>query len=164
MRFKIREKNSTEDMLFFSELDFESFKTTLKDKIIPEEEKRAKYEEFVKSDPLNPEGDGHAIFILENEEGKRCGLIWVYNWKPFWKFPTPHAWINNLHIIKEFRGKGLAHQLLSKAEEWARKQKLTYVVLHVIEFNKIARHIYESSGYELVATHEESYFYQKRIE
>ena len=161
--FTIREKNSSEDMAFFSELDYESFKTTLKDQNISEDQKRAKYKNFLESDPLDPEGDGHVILILENEDRKRCGLIWIYNRNPFWKFTAQHAWIFNLHVIKEFRGQGLAHKLLQKGEEWARMQGLNSIALHVVDFNKIARHIYETTGYKLVATHNESCFYEKYI-
>ncbi len=163
MTYTIRLKNSIEDMAFFNELDYESFKSTLIHQVISEEETRQKYEAFQKADPIDPEGQNHFIFILENEEGFRCGLIWICNRKPFWRFQKQHLWIYNLHIIPEHQGKGLAQILMLKAEEWAKKLQLNNIALHVVESNHIARHIYEKLGYELVATHNESCFYEKNI-
>ena len=150
-------------MAFFAELDYESFKTTLTDKGIPEEEKRSKYKEFLKADPVDPEGPDHLILIVEDENRRRCGLIWICRRKPFWRFNTMHIWIYNLHIIEEYRGMGLANRLLMKAEEWSEKQGLNLIALHVIDRNKVARHIYEKRGYKLVATHNESCFYEKEV-
>ncbi|MFX1517661.1 MAG: GNAT family N-acetyltransferase [Promethearchaeota archaeon] len=163
MLFIIRKKNSAEDMAFFAELDYESFKTTLNDQDIPEEKIRSKYKEFLKADPVDPEGPDHLILIVEDEKRRRCGLIWICRRKPFWRFKTTHTWIYNLHIIEKYRGMGLANRLLMKAEEWTKKQGLNLIALHVINGNKIARHLYERVGYELVATHKESCFYEKKI-
>lgn len=161
--FIIREKNSAEDMVFFTELDYESFKTTLKDQNIPEEEKRSKYKDFLKADPIDPEGHDHLILIVEDDKGRRCGLIWICRREPFWRFKTLHTWIYNLHIIEKYRGMGLANQLLMKAEDWTLNQGLNLIALHVIDRNKVARHIYEKQGYKLVATHKESCFYEKKV-
>ncbi|MFX1504093.1 MAG: GNAT family N-acetyltransferase [Promethearchaeota archaeon] len=163
MSFTIREKNSPDDMKFFSELEYESFKTTLKDQNIPEKEKREKFKAFLEADPLDPEGPDHRIYIIENERGIRCGLIWICNRKPFWRFKNQHTWIYNLHIINEYRGIGLARQLLFKAEEWSVSHGLNSIALHVIDSNQIARHLYESLGYKLVETHKESCFYEKML-
>ena len=74
------------------------------------------------------------------------------------------AWIYNLHVAPEFRRLGLAKQLLIQAEEWARQQSLGSIGLQVIDFNEPARRLYESMEYNLVATHNESCFYEKKIE
>ncbi|MFX1505719.1 MAG: GNAT family N-acetyltransferase [Promethearchaeota archaeon] len=163
MSFIIREKNSAEDMAFFAELDYESFKTTLKEQNIPEEEIRGKYKEFLKADPVDPEGPDHLILIVEDEKRRRCGLIWICRRKPFWRFITTHIWIYNLHIIEEYRGMGLANRLLMKAEDWTISQGLNLIALHVIDSNKVARYIYEKRGYKIVATHKESCFYEKKV-
>ncbi len=163
MTFTLRTKNSKEDMEFFEQLDYESYKSTLQDQELSEEEVRKKYMEFLKTDPIDPEGLDHHIIIAEEEAGDKCGLIWICNRKPFWKFKKQHLWIYNLHIIPEYRGNGLAQILLVKAEDWAKQQELHIVALHVLESNKIARHIYEKMGYTLVETHQESCFYEKNL-
>ncbi len=164
MPFVIRLKNSQEDMDFFNQLEYESFITTLKETDAPEEEKRRKFEDFLKTDPIDPEGSDHFIYIVEDENGNRCGLIWIYNREPFWRFVNQHVWIYNLHILPKYRGQGLAKRLLLKIEEYAQKQNLSIIALHVLSFNTKARHLYESLGYKLVATHNESCFYEKNLE
>ncbi|UCD44965.1 MAG: GNAT family N-acetyltransferase, partial [Candidatus Bathyarchaeota archaeon] len=70
----------------------------------------------------------------------------------------------NLHVVPEFRRQGLAKRLLVNAEEWARQQDLGSIALHVIDFNEQARRLYESTGYNLVATQNESCFYEMKVE
>ena len=163
MNFKIRSRENKEDMDFFDKLEYESFKTTLKNiEKLTEEEIQEKFEEFLKSDPLDVENDpNHQIFIVEDEQKKRVGLIWIANRTPFWRFKEQHVWIYNLHLLPEFRGKGLARKLMLKAEEWAKEQGLHILGLHVIDNNKAARKLYESLNYILVETHNESCFYEK---
>ncbi|MHA1223532.1 MAG: GNAT family N-acetyltransferase [Candidatus Heimdallarchaeaceae archaeon] len=165
MNFKIRPRENEEDMKFFHKLDYESFRTTIKDiETLTEEEILEKYDEFLKSDPLDVENDpNHQIFILEDNQMNRIGLIWVANRAPFWRFKEQHVWIYNLHILAEFRGRGLARMLMLKAEEWAKEQGLNNLALHVIDNNKVARKLYESLNYVLVATHNESCFYEKSL-
>ncbi len=164
MNFTLRTKQSKEDMEFFEQLEYESYKSTLNDQELSEEEVRKKYKEFLKADPLDPEEPDHQIIIAENENGSKCGLIWICNRKPFWRFKEQHLWIYNLHIIPEYRGNGLAQMLMVKAEDWAKQQNLHTVSLHVQDSNKIARHIYEKRGYKLVETHKESCFYEKNLQ
>ncbi len=163
MTFILRTKKSKEDMEFFNQLEYESYKSTLQDQELSEEEVRKKYMEFLKADPLDPEGPDHHIIIAENEEGRKCGLIWICNRNPFWRFKEQHLWIYNLHVIPEYRCNGLAQILMTKAEDWAQQQELHVVALHVLDSNKIARHIYEKMGYKLIETHNESCFYEKNF-
>lgn len=148
-------------MVFFNELEFESFKTTLKG--LSEEAVRATWIEFKKSDTLNVEGPDHQIFIAEDEEGVLAGLIWLAKRHPFYVFKEHLVWVYNIHVIPEFRRMGLARLLHDKAEEWTRQQGLTSIGLHVLDHNKIARDLYESLGYKLVGTYNESCFYEKII-
>ncbi len=165
MSFNIRSKENKEDMKFFDKLNYESFKTTLADiDSLTEEEIILKFEEFEKSDPLDPENDpNHEIFIVEDEKEERVGLIWIANREPFWRFKEQHVWIYNLHLNPNFRGKGLARKLMIKAEEWAKEQEISVLGLHVIDNNRAARKLYESLNYKLVATHNESCFYEKNL-
>ena len=148
-------------MVFFNELEFESFKTTLKD--MSEKAVRAIWIEFKKSDTLDPEGPDHQIFIAEDEEGVLAGLIWLAKRDPFYVFKEHLVWIYNIHVTPAFRRRGLARQLHATAEEWTRQQGLASIGLHVLDHNKIASDLYESLGYTLVGTHNESCFYEKKI-
>ncbi len=164
IQFKIRLKVNDEDMLFFDELQIESFKTTLKNaEVLTEEEIRKKYTEFDENDPIDLDDPNHIILIAEDESGERSGLIWICNRDPFWRFKNRLLWIYNLHVISKFRGKGLATELLKRVEELALELNLEIISLHVIDSNTSARNLYEKLGYELVVTHNESCFYEKRI-
>lgn len=159
--FRIRVKETEADMVFFNDLEYESFKTTLKD--MSEEAVRATWIEFKKSDTLDPEGPDHQIFIAEDEKGVLAGLIWLAKRAPFYVFKEHLVWIYNIHIIPKFRRMGLARRLNEKAEEWTKQQELTSIGLHVLDHNKIARDLYKSLGYTLVGTHNESCFYEKKL-
>lgn len=164
MRFRIRTRETEEDMLFFDRLNFESFRLTmLRDQDISEEEAKARFIEFEKSDPLDPWGSDHQVFFAEDDKGNLAGLIWLASREPFYVFEERLVWIYNLHIIPKYRRMGLARQLLAKAQEWTKKQGLNSIGLHTVDFNTAARLLYESLGYKLVATHNESCFYEKKI-
>jgi GNAT superfamily N-acetyltransferase len=90
-------------------------------------------------------------------------LIWLYHREPFWRFTEPLAWIYNLHVLPAHRRKGLAKLLLKTSETWAKDEGLNLIALHVLEGNIPARTLYNSCGYRLAATHNESYFFEKNL-
>lgn len=162
MSFRIRELVNEDDWIFFDDLEFKSFLTTVKNPDnYTEEELRQKFKEFDEADPLDPRESNHKIFLIVSDNGLRAGLIWLCNREPFWRFKQQHVWIYNIHVTTNFRKKGLAKQLMFQAEEWCLNQELDRLALHVLENNTVARHLYESLGYKLVATHNESCFYEK---
>ena len=164
MSFTIRELETEDDWNFFTDLDFLSFITTIKDvDHFSAEELRRKYKEFEESDSLNPREPNHKIFILWDNNITRAGLIWLCNREPFWRFKEQHIWIYNLHIIPQFRKQGLARKLMLKAEKWCLEQGLDTLALHAIEDNLAVRKLYESLNYKLVETHNESCFYEKKL-
>ncbi|UCH57409.1 MAG: GNAT family N-acetyltransferase, partial [Candidatus Bathyarchaeota archaeon] len=114
MEFKIRTRETEEDAEFFQRLNFESYRLTmLRGQEISEDEARARFEEFEKADPLDPWGDDHQAFFVEDEKGSLAGLIWLADREPFWRFKERLAWIYNLHILPEFRRRGLARRFLA---------------------------------------------------
>jgi ribosomal protein S18 acetylase RimI-like enzyme len=165
MDIRTRTAGDEEDIRFFERLSFESYKLEfLRGREITKEEARRKFEEFEKADPLNPWGADHQVLLAANEEDTLMGLIWLAKKEPFYVFKERLVWIYNLHVVPEYRRKGVARHLLGEAEKWARMEWLRSIGLHVIAFNEPARCLYESLGYELVATHIDSCFYEKRIE
>jgi len=68
-------------------------------------------------------------------------------------------------VVKpEYRRRGLSKRFIKKTEEFTEDEGLNKIALHVVEWNKAARKLYESSGYELIHSHNESRFYEKTIE
>ena len=166
MEFSIRElnKKNQEDMDFFKKLEFESFKTTIKNADdFTEEELIQKFKEFDESDPINIYETEHQIFITEDEKKEKTGLIWLAKREPFWRFEEKLVWIYNIHVLPEFRSKGLAKMLMEKTEEWTKMLGYRIIALHVIDNNIAARKLYEKFDFKLVHTHNESCFYEKQI-
>jgi ribosomal protein S18 acetylase RimI-like enzyme len=164
MVFHIYEIQSEEDWSFFHDLEFQSFITTVKDSDqFTEEELQQKFKDFCEEDPLNPEDSNHKIFIICDNDSTRTGLIWICNREPFWRFKENHVWIYNLHVLPQYRKRGLAKKLMLKAEDWCVEQGLDTLALHVIDNNIPARRLYELMDYKLVETHNESCFYEKKL-
>ena len=165
MEIITRTVEDEEDIRFFERLNFESYKVEfLRGREITEEEARREFEEFEKADPLDPWGPDHRVLFAADEEGTLMGLIWLAKREPFYVYEEELAWIYNLHVAPEHRRRGVARRLLGEAEDWARLEGSRSIGLQVIDFNEPARRLYESLGYELVATHNSSCFYEKRIE
>ena len=57
-----------------------------------------------------------------------------------------------IEINKEFRGKGLGRAAMEAAEEWTRDRNGTRLGLNVFGPNLTARFLYDSLGYEVMAT------------
>lgn len=157
----IREWDPEKDMDFFEHCQYEAYKGTVKnvDKLT-EDELRKKYEKFLEDDEIYVSEPEHSVFIAEHD-GKKVGLLWVCNRQPFWRFDEPLTWIYNIYVIPEYRRRGLGKMFIEKAEEFTEEERLDKIALHVIEWNKAARSLYESAGYELVHSHNESRFYEK---
>ena len=163
MEFKIRTLEKEADKDFFDQLNYESFKHDFfRGKKVLEEEARKKFREFEEADPLDPWSKNHITFFANTLEGEQAGLIWLAERPPFYKFSEPLVWIYNLHVIPKHRRKGLARKLLTKADEWAVERGLNSIGCHTLDFNIEARSLYESSGYKLISTHNESCFYEKK--
>jgi GNAT superfamily N-acetyltransferase len=164
MKFQIRPWDPATDQAFFDYCQLESFKSTLPHpEALSEEEIQRKYEEFDRKDPIDMTSPQHMVFIGETLQGQPVGLVWVCHREPFWRFSEPVTWIYNLHVLPKFRRKGLASLLLKTTEDWTISEGLKLIGLHVLERNGAARALYESCGYTLATTHNESYFYEKTL-
>jgi GNAT superfamily N-acetyltransferase len=61
-------------------------------------------------------------------------------------------WIYDIVVNEEFRGTGLGRPTLRAAEEYVRTHGGTRLGLNVFGPNKVARHLYDATGYEVVST------------
>ncbi len=67
------------------------------------------------------------------------------------------AYIQTIEVDPVFRRRGIARELLRRAEESAREARATYIWLHVDESNAAAIALYQSRGYEHHGHHEHYY-------
>lgn len=101
-------------------------------------------------DQLLPDGvhtAGMRMFVAENGDGARVGILWLGV-----DYPREGAvWIYDIEIDEAHRGTGLGRQLLAAAEQEARRLGAAAIGLQVFGANKLARSLYESAGYEPVS-------------
>ena len=61
------------------------------------------------------------------------------------------AWVNNVELDPEFRGRGYGRQAMALAEREARERGMTSLGLNVHGQNTVARSLYDSLGYEVMS-------------
>ena len=93
-------------------------------------------------------GDTPGMSILNAFDGNvRVGYVWL-NLEPRIS-STGEAWIYDIEVSADLRGRGYGRLLLEAAEDEARRAGATYLGLNVFGANTVARSLYETSGYEV---------------
>jgi ribosomal protein S18 acetylase RimI-like enzyme len=59
------------------------------------------------------------------------------------------AWVGGLGVVPSFRRRGIGTQLMAATEDFCRSRGVTDLYLEVIEGNKRAERLYESTGYSI---------------
>ena len=99
-------------------------------------------------DSLLPQGlqtKDHYIFTLVDGE-QTVGMIWL---RAQLDRAVKSGFIFDVMVAEKFRGKGYGKQLMLLIEEKARELGLKSIGLHVFAYNKVAKNLYESIGYEI---------------
>lgn len=99
------------------------------------------------TDDLLPNGantSGMLLLVGENASAEVVGLVWV----ALARSNGPGAWIYDIEIVPEQRGRGHGRALLEAAEREVKSRGVHSLGLNVFGGNVIARGLYESSGYE----------------
>jgi ribosomal protein S18 acetylase RimI-like enzyme len=102
------------------------------------------------TDSLLPSGPGTPGMLLlagETPDGERVGVVWV----ALDRDRPGAAWIYDIEVHQEHRGKGYGRALLRAAEHYSARRGATEIGLNVFGPNAVARGLYESSGYEITA-------------
>ena len=104
--------------------------------------------QFAELFPDGSPADGqHVMNVLENEEN--VGTLWIG--RPF--SGDGSTWfIFDIEIAKDMRGRGFGRAAMEAAEQWTRERGGTRVALNVFGPNLTARSLYDSLGYEVLAT------------
>ena len=75
-------------------------------------------------------------------EGRFSGFIWLDEYDDL-------GYITNIHVAKEYRGRGIGKRLLSAAEDYFRAKNKKRLQLEVVESNSTALNLYTRSGFKL---------------
>ena len=105
-----------------------------------------------------PVGPRHRTFVVVGAEGIHVGDLWLGTGSD-WK----EAWIFDIRIDAEHRGRGLGRATLAAGEAYARSLGASAIGLHVFAFNDVARTLYETSGYRVVDTRPTGTAMRKRL-
>lgn len=98
-----------------------------------------------KSFPDGAPRPDNAVFDLVDHSGSTVGYVWVGRDNS----DDPRSWwIWDIVVDPAHRGKGLGRSGMQLAEEYAHSQGATTLGLSVFGFNRAARGLYESLGYE----------------
>lgn len=103
-------------------------------------------EEFEEMLPDGMQTPDNYFFYVENEYGEDVGFIW------YSIVDEGEAFLSDFGVPIEFRRQGYGGAILRKFEEEVRKLGVTLISLHVFDYNKEARYLYDKLGYE-VYTH-----------
>lgn len=104
--------------------------------------------QFAQLFPDGSPADGQFVMNVIDDEAV-VGTLWMG--RPF--SGDGDTWyIFDIEIAKDARGRGLGRSTMEAAEEWTRERGGTRVALNVFGPNLIARSLYDSLGYEVLAT------------
>ncbi len=91
---------------------------------------------------------GMLLLMAETEQDGPVGYAWLALAGP----EVARAWIYDIAIDEEQRGKGYGRALLNGLEQAAREHGCSSIGLNVFAGNEIARRLYERAGFRLTAT------------
>lgn len=95
---------------------------------------------------IDGDADDCLVHVAEDGDGAILGLSLV-RLRPEPLSHEPSAHLEAIAVSAEAEGKGLAHALLTAAEEEAKRHGARTMTLHVFSTNTRARRFYERSGY-----------------
>ena len=106
----------------------------------------------VQTDQLLPDGQnthGMLLVIAEAEQDGAVGYAWLALEGP----EVASAWIYDISIDDEQRGKGYGRALLTGLEQAAEERGCSSIGLNVFAGNDVARRLYERAGYKPTSVH-----------
>ncbi|HEV2239329.1 MAG TPA: GNAT family N-acetyltransferase [Ktedonobacterales bacterium] len=89
---------------------------------------------------------GHHYWHVVDDAGAVVGALWVHV-----ALGSDRAFIYDIAIDADQRGKGLGKATLALLEAWARGQGVTSIALNVFGDNTIAQTLYRQQGYQVDA-------------
>lgn len=113
----------------------------------PEQAERRAAEETDRLLPQGADTPEMLLLLAEGQDGGVVGSVWV----DLGPDSRNGAWIYAIEISPAHRGRGYGRALLSAVEEELRGRGVDRVSLNVFGGNRVARRLYESSGYEITS-------------
>jgi ribosomal protein S18 acetylase RimI-like enzyme len=86
---------------------------------------------------------GHSVYVVEDGD-EPVGALWIAERDAYGR---RIAWVYDVEIDEEHRGRGLGRAAMLLCEEEARRRGIDRVELNVFGGNEVARNLYRSLGY-----------------
>jgi ribosomal protein S18 acetylase RimI-like enzyme len=104
-------------------------------------------ESYAKLLPDGLESKDQFLFtIIETASERAVGTLWFAKKAEAAK---PHAWVYDIVLNPEVRGRGYGKFLMQLLEAEVKKVGLNSIVLHVFGHNTVASSLYEKSGFRV---------------
>ena len=87
------------------------------------------------------------MLVAETAREGAIGSVWI----ELQHRRTTSAWIYDIVIVPEQRGRGYGRALLRAAEREVERHGVKSIALNVFDRNTAAHHLYGSSGYEVTS-------------
>jgi ribosomal protein S18 acetylase RimI-like enzyme len=97
------------------------------------------------------DGPGRAGQLIFRLMAGQQPVGWLWLAVPFPGGDPAMAWVNNVEVGEEFRGRGYGRQAMLLAEQEAAARGMTSLGLNVHGQNTVARGLYDSLGYQVAA-------------
>jgi GNAT superfamily N-acetyltransferase len=111
----------------------------------PDEARRKAATDHARLVPDGRLAPGLHLFVAE-ASGVAVGHLWLA--EPAVGGPPDTAYVYDVEVREEQRGRGYGGVLMEAAEQWATSLGASYLALNVFGGNRVARRLYESLGYE----------------
>jgi putative acetyltransferase len=102
------------------------------------------------------DGDDHAFYAQFNSSNAlKNALIYYENNVPvgigaYKEFEPKVAEMKRMFVLPEYRGKGIAIQILTELEAWAKEEEYTESILETGHLQKEAIALYTKLGYQII--------------
>ena len=99
-------------------------------------------------DTLLPDGlqsKNQYLYTIENNENENIGIMWFSTES---NHGDNEAFLYDIEINKEYRGKGYGHESMKLLESKVKELNLAVIGLHVFLHNEIACSLYNKIGYQ----------------
>ncbi|WP_172979700.1 GNAT family N-acetyltransferase [Agromyces agglutinans] len=93
--------------------------------------------------------EGHLLYTVE-VDGEEAGWLWIGPWD---SRGTEDWWVYDLRVLDEFQRRGIAREVMRRADEIAREHGAKSIGLNAFATNVPAIALYESLGYLTAALH-----------
>ena len=100
-------------------------------------------------------------FVLVATDNSDTVVGWIHAFLAHRVETDAFAEIGGMVVSEEHRGTGIGTQLLGKAEEWARSQKVRAIRVRSNVVRELAHHFYERAGYKQT---KKSHVFQKPLQ